>query len=253
MADRRTGPTLIQSVQRALRLLEAVSEHEGRAHAKELSRAAGLPLATTYHLLRTLSHEGYLQHLDDGTYALGHRIDVLRSQGSAARSVANARPALEWLRDELGSAVYLARHVDGEIVIVEIVDSPKAPRIDLWVGVHDAAHATALGKCILGQLPAAERDDYLARHPLHDLTPRTVVDRDRLRDRLPAAGSVAVDDEEYAVGVCCLAAPVATADGVASLGFVTPRAALREPSPSAARSARERPGCRGPSHWDEVR
>ncbi len=155
MADRRTGPTLIQSVQRALRLLEAVSEHEGRAHAKELSRAAGLPLATTYHLLRTLSHEGYLQHLDDGTYALGHRIDVLRSQGSAARSVANARPALEWLRDELGSAVYLARHVDGEIVIVEIVDSPKAPRIDLWVGVHDAAHATALGKCILGQLPAA--------------------------------------------------------------------------------------------------
>ena len=65
-------------------------------------------------------------------------------------------------------------------MVAEIVDSARAPRIDLWVGIHDAAHATALGKCILGQLPEVERDDYLARHPLHDLTPRTVVDRRRL-------------------------------------------------------------------------
>ena len=58
--------------------------------------------------------------------------------GTAAAGVALARPALEWLRDELGGAVYLARYVDGEIVVVEIVDSARAPRIDLWVGVHDA-------------------------------------------------------------------------------------------------------------------
>ena len=117
---------------------------------------------------------------------LGHRIDVVRHHGAAARGLALARPALEWLRDQLCGAVYLARYVDGEIVVTEIVDSPRAPRIDLWVGVHDAGHATALGKCILGQLPPADRDDYLGRHPLHDLTPRTVVDRRRLR--LPGAG-----------------------------------------------------------------
>jgi IclR family transcriptional regulator, acetate operon repressor len=223
----QSGPTLIQSVQRALRLLEVVAERDGRAHAKEIARAAGLPLPTTYHLLRTLTHEHYLQRLDDGSYVLGHRIDVLRSHGTAARGVARARPALEWLRDELSSAVYLARHVDGEIVVVEIVDSPKAPRIELWVGIHHAAHATALGKSILAQLPAPEREDYLARHPLHDLTPHTVVDRRRLRDRLPAPDALAVDDEEYAVGVRCLAAPVTTTDGVGSLGVVTSPAALR--------------------------
>jgi IclR family transcriptional regulator, acetate operon repressor len=222
----RRGPTLIQSVQRALRLLEVVAEHAGRGHAKEIARAAGLPLPTTYHLLRTLAHEDYLQRLDDGSYVLGHRLDVVRSHGTAARGVAHARPALEWLRDELRSCVYLARHVDGEIVIVEIVDGPRAPRIDLWVGVHDAAHATALGKSILGQLPAPDREDYLARHPLHDLTPRTTVDRRRLR--LPSPDTVAVDDEEYALGVRCLAAPVATAAGPASLGFVASPAAERD-------------------------
>ena len=212
------GPTLIQSVQRALRIIEVVAEHDGRARAKEVARATGLPLATTYHLLRTCTHEGWLQRLDDGSYVLGHRIDVVRHHGAAARGLALARPALEWLRDQLSGAVYLARYVDGEIVVTEIVDSPRAPRIDLWVGVHDAGHATALGKCILGQLPPSDRDEYLGRHPLHDLTPRTVVDRRRLR--LPAPGEVAVDDGEYAVGVCCLAAAVPS-DGVTTLGVVS--------------------------------
>jgi DNA-binding IclR family transcriptional regulator len=222
-------PTLIQSVQRALRIIEVVAEHDGRARAKEVSRASGLPLATTYHLLRTCAHEGWLQRLDDGSYVLGHRIDVVRSQGHAARGIAHARPALEWLRDALGGAVYLARYVDGEVVVAEIVDSVRAPRIDLWVGMHDAAHATALGKCILGQLPAIEREDYLARHPLHDLTPRTVVDRRRLN--LPPTGGIAVDDGEYAVGVCCLAATVTTGRDMGAVGVVIqPRAVERPPT-----------------------
>ena len=224
MAER---PTLIQSVQRALRIIEVVAEHDGRARAKEVARATGLPLATTYHLLRTCAHEGWLQRLDDGSYVLGHRIDVVRSQGSAARGIAHARPALEWLRDALGGAVYLAHYVDGEVIVDEIVDSARAPRIDLWVGMHDAAHATALGKCILGQLPGLDREDYLARHPLHDLTPRTVVDRRRLR--LPARDEIAVDDGEYAGGVCCLAATVTTIRDAGALGVVLPSREVGRP------------------------
>ncbi|MCW2740086.1 MAG: Transcriptional regulator, IclR family [Blastococcus sp.] len=221
-------PTLIQSVQRALRIIEVVAEREGRARPKELARATGLPLATTYHLLRTCAHEGWLQRLDDGSYVLGHRIDVVRAHGTAARGIAHARPALEWLRDALGGAVYLARYVDGEIVVAEIVDSARAPRIDLWVGMHDAAHATALGKCILGQLPDVEREDYLTRHPLHDLTPRTVVDRRRLQ--LPSSGDIAVDDGEYALGVCCLAATVTTGRDAGAVGVVTGPRDVRRPT-----------------------
>jgi IclR family transcriptional regulator, acetate operon repressor len=224
-------PTLIQSVQRALHLIEVVAGHAGRARAKEIARAADLPLATTYHLLRTCAHEGWLERLDDGSYVLGHRLDVVRRHGSAARGVALARPALEWLRDELHGAVYLARYVDGEVVVTEIVDGPRAPRIDLWVGMHDAAHATALGKSILGQLPPPDRAAYLAGHPLHDLTPRTVVDRRRLR--LPRPGEVAADRGEYAVGVSCLAAAVAD-DAPAAVGVVVRPAALPHP---AARQA----------------
>jgi DNA-binding IclR family transcriptional regulator len=100
----------------------------------------------------------------------------------------------------------------------------RAPRIDLWVGLHDAGHATALGKCILGQLPPDDRNDYLSRHPLQELTPRTVVDRRRLR--LPRPDEVAVDDGEYAVGVSCLAAAVPTPEGAGAVGVVMTPAAM---------------------------
>jgi IclR family transcriptional regulator, acetate operon repressor len=220
-------PTLIQSVQRALRIMEVIAEQGGRARAKEIARATGLPLATTYHLLRTCAHEGWLQRLDDGTYVLGHRIDVVREHGTAARSVAHARPALEWLRDELGGAVYLARYLDGEIVVAEIVDSARAPRIELWVGIHDAAHATALGKCILGQLSLEGREDYLSRHPLHDLTPHTVVDRRRLR--LPRRGEPAFDEGEYALGVCCLGTAVVAGDAVGAVAVISAPTRIHRP------------------------
>ena len=127
MAVERGRPTLIRSVQRALRLIEVVGEREGRATAKEIARATGLPLATAYHLLRTCTYEGWLQRLDDGTYVLGHRLDTVHRRGRDAAGIALARPALEWLRDAAGGPVYLARCVDGEIVVVEIVDGPEDP------------------------------------------------------------------------------------------------------------------------------
>jgi IclR family transcriptional regulator, acetate operon repressor len=109
------------------------------------------------------------------------------------------------------------------------VDSPRAPRIDLWVGIHDAGHATALGKCILGQLPGADREEYLSRHPLHDLTPRTVVDRRWLR--LPGPDGVAVDEGEYAVGIRCRAVAVPTPGGVCAVAVVL-SPAVTDPGPA---------------------
>ncbi|WP_433138742.1 helix-turn-helix domain-containing protein [Actinomadura nitritigenes] len=72
---KREGPTLIQSVQRALRLLEAVADEPG-APAKKLARVTGLPLPTAYHLLRTLAHENYLR-TERGGWHLGTEIKRL--------------------------------------------------------------------------------------------------------------------------------------------------------------------------------
>jgi len=175
--------TLIGSVQRALHLMEAVCHHPNGAPAKLLAREAGLHLATAYHLLRTLVYEGYLVRLADGSYVLSDRVASLLSHSRVQLALSRIRPALAAVRDELRAAAYLCLYEDGEIVVREIVDSPTTPRVDLWVGFHDAGHATALGKSVLAFLDPASRSDYLARHALADLTPHTITDPRKLLPR----------------------------------------------------------------------
>ncbi|MGW7237936.1 IclR family transcriptional regulator [Streptomyces sp. NPDC054804] len=227
------GPTLIASVQRALRLLEAVSAHENGAPAKQLARETELPLATAYHLLRTLVHDGYVRKLDDGGFILGDKVESLYSAGHVQTLLSRVRPALAALRDELSAAAYLTFYEDGEIRVAEIVDGPRTPRVDLWVGFEDAGHATALGKSVLRELGADARRDYLARHHLPDLTPRTITSVPELLRRIESSPSApAVTDlEEYALGTVCVAVPVYCGDILGSLGVSLPverQAQLRE-------------------------
>ncbi|MFE0376604.1 IclR family transcriptional regulator [Streptomyces inhibens] len=214
------GPTLIASVQRAFRLLEAVGAHEGGAPAKQLAREAGLPLATTYHLLRTLVHDGYLRKLDDGGFVMGDKLYALHTGSRGQAQLTRIRPVLTALRDELSAAAYLTFYEEGEIRVAEIVDGPRAPRVDLWVGFEDAGHATALGKCVLRELDDDSRNDYLSRHQLAGLTPRTITHRSELLRRLassPAAPAV-MDLEEYTLGTVCVAVPVYSGHTLGSLG-----------------------------------
>lgn len=214
MGDTRR-PTLIASVQRALRLVEAVAAHPNGAPAKQLAREAGLPLATAYHLLRTLAHEGYASRMPDGVWVLGDRFEALRDQSKTQQALARIRPTLLALRDELGVASYFGVHDDdGEIRVVDIADGPRTPRVDLWVGFDEAAHATAIGKCVLGQLDDEARQDYLSRHPLVDLTPNTITEQRALIRSVASAQGLTLDHEEYAIGTDCAAVPVADATGM---------------------------------------
>lgn len=218
------GPTLISSVQRAFRLLEAVSAHENGAPAKQLARETGLPLATAYHLLRTLVHDGYVRKLGDGGFVLGDKLQALHVAGRDQALLSRVRPTLAALRDALATATYLTFYEEGEIRVAEIVDGPRAPRVDLWVGFEDAGHATALGKSVLRELDEESRRDYLSRHHLSDLTPRTITSLPELLRRIegsPLAPAV-TDLEEYALGTVCVAVPVYCGDTLGSLGVSLP-------------------------------
>lgn len=122
------GPTLISSVQRAFRLMEAVGAHESGVPAKQLARETGLALGTTYHLLRTMVHDGYVRKLEDGTFVLGERLGALHAGSRDQTALSRVRPTLTELRDDLSAAAYLTLYEEGEIRVAEIVDGPKAPR-----------------------------------------------------------------------------------------------------------------------------
>ncbi|MFD7972569.1 IclR family transcriptional regulator [Streptomyces clavifer] len=215
----RTGPTL-SSVQQALRLMEAAGAHEDGAPAPQLAREAGLPRDSALHLLRALAQDGYLRELDDGVFVLGDKLYSSHQDVDGHGLLDRVRPVLASLRDDVASAAYLTFYEEGEIRIAEIVDSPKAPRVDLWVAFKDAGHATALGKCVLRELDREARADYFSRHTLADLTPRTITHREELVRQLDSAppAQVVMDREEYALGTVCVAVPVYGGSQMGSLG-----------------------------------
>lgn len=216
-------PTLIVSVRRALHLLDAVGEAGRPLPAKALARRAGLPLATTYHLLRTLVHEGYLARIDGAGYVLGeHVATLLDGPASAALRAVRRREILVGLRDELSAAAYLSELTDGEIRLVDVADSAGAPRVDLWVGFEDAAHATAVGKAVLAVLRPEDRLDYLGRHGMADLTPHTLTDRRALLHQLETQPVLSTDREEYALGTACVAVPIPGAAQPAAVAVSVP-------------------------------
>lgn len=221
-----TQRTLIQSVSRALNLLDAVGESPRPMTAKSLARQTRLPMPTAYHLLRTLVHEGYLAREQEG-YVLGDRAMSLAGGRAVTVHPAHSHQVLEHLRDELNVPAYLSVLDDGEIRLVDVADSRAAPRIDMWVGFHDAAHATALGKAVLSTLPERTRREYVETHELADLTQHTVTSTPRLLRELDAASEFALDREEYAVGTACLAVPVPSTTFSAAVAVSMPARQLR--------------------------
>lgn len=203
-SDSPAAPTLIGSVQRALRLMEAAAEHPHGATAKHLARRAELPLSTTYHLLRTLVHEGYLRR-DQGQYLPGNT--------PFGRPAAPGSDPVEWLTDvarDLDAAIYYALYLDGEVRLTHAVPGPSHPCVEESVPFAASAHAHAVGQCLLAQLDEASRRDHLDRHPPIALTRNTVTEPETVLSRLARTrrGEPVHERGEYAMDTVCAAVPI---------------------------------------------
>jgi len=216
------APTLIGSVQRALRLVDVVANSTRPVPVKSLAALTGLTQGTTYNLVRTLIHEGYLANEPDGVI-LGVEFPGFRTASDAGGVfVARVRAALREVADGVGATAYLSRYQDGALHLVDIVEVARSPRVDLSVGLDSSAHATALGKQILADLSRDERLDYLSRHRLEELTPWTIRDPRTLLKELERSPGFAVDREEYAIGNTCVAVPVIAPNIRGSLAISIP-------------------------------
>lgn len=215
MTNGSDGPSdLIRSVSRALRILEVAGSDPRGLNAKQVARRCRLPLSTTYHLLRTLCYEGYVIRRRGGTYVIGYEIaDRFRDLAHALEQPPEVRSVLRHLAEVTGHSAYLSRVMDGRVVITEIAEGPRSPRVeDLVVGFSEAAHATALGKSLLWAMPAADRRAYLAEQGTRAVTANTVSDAAELEAELTALArdGLFVEEAQFRPGVSCAAVLVRT-------------------------------------------
>jgi len=218
-------PAPYHSAQDALRVLETVARHATGVTDVELARHTGLGPERLPSLLRMLRREGYVQQLADGAYVTGDPFDRLGSAHDRDEALrAQLQRNLDRLRDSLGAAVYMSRYVDGEIHVTQCADGPATPAVNEWVDFRSSAHASAIGKSLLGQLDLNGRRDHLSRHRMARLTSRTITNERVFLSRLDAqAPTVPVLDlQEYAVGTVCAAVPITAGSAVGCLALSLP-------------------------------
>ena len=214
--DRDDRPEdFVQSVGRALRVLEVVGEQPGLP-VKTIARKSGLNISTTYHLVRTLAYEGYLARMPNGTYLIGNAValrfhDLLDSFGKPPDSTT----VLRHLSERTGLSAYLGCIRSGQVTVIEVVEGPGSPYLEEFeAGLGVAAHATALGKVLLSAMSGRERRRYLRDQGLRPFTTHTRTDAQQLDDELSAApaGEALVEHGEFREDVSCAGSLVRRAD-----------------------------------------
>ena len=219
-------PTRIRSVGKAVSILLWLAGQPGERSAKQIATALGLPIATAYHLLDTLTQDGMLFKDEHRLYHLGPSVGLMADAFQRQHSPPEYLLApLRRVADDVGETTYLSA-VDGlDVVVVASVEGSHAVRVrGLHVGFRGSLHARGSGKLILAYAGEELIEGYLAG-ALAPRTPQTIVDPGVLRRELAAirARGYAFDEEEFTEGVSGVSAPVMQGDvPVAAYTISTP-------------------------------
>ncbi len=216
-------PTRIRSVSKAMAVLSYLAAEEAPRSARHVGDALGLPIATAYHLLDTLVDEGMLSKDERRLYGLGPRVGALadayhRQTAPPPRLLAGLRA----VADETGETAYLSCRRRDEVVLIQAIEGRHPLRVaGLHTGYGANLHARASGKVLMAFSTPDLFERYVARLPLDALTPNTITDPaalwaelDRIRER-----GYGFDEEEFALGVTCVAAPIL--DGGTAIAALT--------------------------------
>ena len=212
----------IQSLARGLKILDILSQAQEGVSITELAETLGVDKASASRLVATLVNYGYAEK-DEQTrrFHLGPQVVPLSRSVLARLSMREvAIPFLLQLMECTGECVHLAVPAQGRVLYVDQVESPATLRVNAQVGTLNPLHCTALGKALLAfgdlELPTT----------LESFTPHTITDPGNLHKNLQQvrAQGYAVDDEEFDLGVRCIAVPVFDFRGkaTASIGVSGP-------------------------------
>jgi len=209
--NKQPTPKIIQSVDRALSILEFFNNDHSEAGVTELSTALNLNKSTVFGLISTLENRGYLvQNPENGKYRLGF---ALLERSSCVNEISNlaifAKPLLQKLVETIQETVHMAVYERGEVIYIEKVESNQTLQIASYIGKRNPAHCTGVGKCLLAFQPEQEIDRVLAGD-LQKVTSHTTTNPETLKQELQSIRStyISFDNEEFALGLRCIAVPV---------------------------------------------
>ncbi|MFH1090171.1 MAG: IclR family transcriptional regulator [Pseudomonadota bacterium] len=232
-----------QSLDRGLRIIEAIAAINGSATLAEIARKTALARSTAHHLLQALVEFGYLvQDIRARTYTLGPKLFRLTGRAWSKEQLAEiAMPFLDELSRRTGEGTSLAVLRDGVVTVIAKREPEGPVRVVQEVGARRPIYCTAVGKALAAWLPGPELDGIISRTVFERKTPNTITSSTAFRRELARirATGFAMDNEEHIEGIRCISTPVRDHSGEvrATLCVVGPKNHLPQRRLSEIRQA----------------
>jgi DNA-binding IclR family transcriptional regulator len=229
------GP-VIESVDRALRLLQVLGARGAGATLEDVAAAAGLPKSSAHRTLAALRERRFAVQQEDGRYRVGPELLRVAFDFYERMDLRVAlRPVLDRLHREVNETVHLGVLDGGDVVYLDKLEPSHPIGLTSRIGGRNPAHCTGVGKALLAwTYPTDEAIlGWIAeRGTLEARTATSITSPDALAQEMARirADGYARDMEESEQGVRCLAAPL-------FLGGARPRAAVSIAAPRERLSA----------------
>lgn len=222
----------IQSVARATDVLVAVARSPRGLTSKQITDQLGVTRQGAYHLIHTLTSSGFLTRTSEGRYALGLKIGTLAAAFPRHLTPEERlAPYVRSLAEATDETTYAAGWQGDNIVVLSVArGNNPVQAAEVVPGTAQDGHARASGKLLLAHAASDFRDNYLRTHPLRSRTPHTITDVSKLLEELEQIrqDGYALDDEEFAEGLCCLAVPLDHGASPFVIGVSVPAMRFRE-------------------------
>lgn len=223
---------MIQTVSRALELLEQFQEGDTELGLTDLTSRLKLQKNNVFRLVATLKAKKYLEvNSSTGKYRLGIKTRALGQVATRQFDFADsARPFLDILKQQCHETCYFSVIKDGYTYYLSGVESDLPVRVARQGGSSRPLYCTAAGKVQLAFMEPQQQFDLLSGAEINGDTAGTTVDPDALHNELKkvAQQGYAIDDQEHDVGVMEIAAPVFDSNGaiIGALSIVGPEMRL---------------------------
>ncbi|MGD8564349.1 MAG: IclR family transcriptional regulator [Desulfarculaceae bacterium] len=202
----------IGTLEKTFRIIDILGEHPQGLRLSEMGRILGLPDSSVHHILSSLRSEFYVdQDQDTKRYYLGFKFLSISSkilQNLDIRRI--AFPHLRQLHQRVNETVNLTILHNGQVTFIDKIQRLGGLSLDTYLGFRTDPHAAASGKVLLAGLSRREVEDIYQNRPLKSYGQNTITSLSKLMAELKQVKDhgYAVDDEEYYVGIRCVAAPI---------------------------------------------
>lgn len=204
-------------IDRALQVMDTLTEHQTPMSAYELAKSIGAPISTIYRIVDDLIERDMLSRADDTRIWLGPR---LMRYGLVYRShmdmFAETRREMLILSKRIGETVQVCARDDNMMVVIAMAEGEGHFRITSDVGTRVPLNWTASGRLLLGHLPDDERIAAFKACALPSETGVAEIDPVSLakQSREDYLNRIALQTGNSEYSVACIAAPIRDTDGV---------------------------------------